>query len=409
MSTAIDVNSTSEHSSAYTQASGMFELTEEQLMVREMCRGFAEKELKEQAVEIDRTHRFPLETTRKLGELGIMGVVYPGEYNGAEMDYVSYAIAVEEISRICASSGVIVSAHNSLCLSPIYYFGTKEQKEKYLPKLCSGEHIGAFGLTEPDAGSDSGGTKTTAIKNDGQYLLNGSKNFITNGEYADVHVTLAVTDKNAGKNKNTSFFIIEKGDPGFSVGKVEDKLGICASSTTEMVYTDCVLPDDRMLGKPGEGFKIAMHTLDGGRVGIGAQALGIAQAALEEAAKYANQRVQFGASIGRLQAIQWMIADMATEIEAARLLIYQAAAMLDKNGSNRKPVSKYAAMAKLYASECAHRCAHKCIQIHGGYGYVKDYIAERLYRDARITEIYEGTSEIQRLVIATGVLSEFAD
>jgi butyryl-CoA dehydrogenase len=387
----------------------MFDLTDEQLMVRNMCREFAEKELREQAVEIDKTHRFPLETTKKLGELGIMGVVYDDKYGGAGMDYVSYAIAVEEISRVCASSGVIVSAHNSLCVSPINYFGTEAQKEKYLPKLCRGEHIGAFGLTEPNAGSDSGGTKTTAVKGGKGYIVNGSKNFITNGEYADVHVTLAVTDKNATKNKNTSFFIIEKGDPGFSVGKVEDKLGICASSTTEMIYEDCDISEDRMLGAPGEGFKIAMHTLDGGRVGIAAQALGIAQASLEEAAKYANMREQFGAPIGKLQAIQWMIADMATEIEAARLLVYQAASLCDKNGANRRPVSKYSAMAKLYASECAHRCAHKCIQIHGGYGYVKDYIAERLYRDARITEIYEGTSEIQRLVVATSVLSEFAE
>jgi len=387
----------------------MFELSEEQMMVRDMCRGFAEKELREQAVEIDKTHRFPLETTRKLGELGIMGVVYPEEYNGAGMDYVSYAIAVEEISRVCASSGVIVSAHNSLCLSPIYYFGTEEQKKKYLPKLCTGEHIGAFAITEPGAGSDSAGTKTVAAKEAGNYILNGTKNFITNGGYADTHVTLAITDKNGQKNKNTSFFIIEKGDPGFSVGKVEEKLGICASSTTEMVYVDCKIPEDRMLGAPGDGFKIAMHTLDGGRVGIAAQALGIAQACLEEGAKYANMREQFGAPIGKLQAIQWMLADMATEIEASRLLVYKAADILSKNGKNRRPASKYAAMAKLYASECAHRCAHKCIQIHGGYGYVKEYIAERLYRDARITEIYEGTSEIQKLVIATNILAEFAE
>jgi butyryl-CoA dehydrogenase len=387
----------------------MFELSEEQLMVRDMCRGFAEKNLREQAVEIDKTHRFPLETTRKLGELGIMGVVYPEDYNGAGMDYVSYAIAVEEISRVCASSGVIVSAHNSLCLSPIYYFGTEEQKKKYLPKLCTGEHIGAFAITEPGAGSDSAGTKTTANKESSGYVINGTKNFITNGGYADVHVTLAVTDKNGAKNKNTSFFIIEKGDPGFSVGKVEEKLGICASSTTEMVYEDCKIPEGRMIGEPGDGFKIAMHTLDGGRVGIAAQALGIAQAALEEGAKYANIREQFGAPIGKLQAIQWMLADMATEIEASRLLVYKAADILSKNGKNRRPAGKYAAMAKLYASECAHRCAHKCIQIHGGYGYVKEYIAERLYRDARITEIYEGTSEIQRLVIATNILAEFAE
>jgi len=387
----------------------MFELSEEQAMVRDMCRGFAEKELREQAVEIDKTHRFPLETTRKLGALGIMGVVYPEEYNGAGMDYVSYAIAVEEISRVCASSGVIVSAHNSLCLSPIYYFGTEEQKKKYLPKLCTGEHIGAFAITEPGAGSDSAGTKTVAVKEGSDYIINGTKNFITNGGYADTHVTLAITDKNGQKNKNTSFFIIEKDDPGFSVGKVEEKLGICASSTTEMVYVDCKIPEGRMLGAPGDGFKIAMHTLDGGRVGIAAQALGIAQACLEEGAKYANMREQFGAPIGKLQAIQWMLADMATEIEASRLLVYKAADILSKNGKNRRPASKYAAMAKLYASECAHRCAHKCIQIHGGYGYVKEYIAERLYRDARITEIYEGTSEIQKLVIATNILAEFAE
>jgi butyryl-CoA dehydrogenase len=387
----------------------MFELSEEHLMVKDMCRGFAEKELKEQAVEIDKTHAFPIETTRKLGELGIMGVVYPENYGGAGMDYVSYAIAVEEISRVCASSGVVVSAHNSLCVSPIYYFGTEEQKKKYLPKLCKGEHIGAFAITEPGAGSDSAGTKTVAVKEGAGYKLNGTKNFITNGGYADVHVTLAVTEKEARKNQNTSFFIIEKNDPGFSVGKVEEKLGICASSTTEMVYVDCIIPEDRMLGKPGEGFKIAMHTLDGGRVGIAAQALGIAQAALEESARYANQREQFGASIGKLQAIQWMLADMATEIEAARLLVYKAADLLTKGAGNRRTASKYAAMAKLYAAEASHRCTHKCIQIHGGYGYVKEYIAERLYRDARITEIYEGTSEIQRLVIATNVLAEFAE
>ena len=387
----------------------MFELSEEQLMVRNMCREFAQNELKEQAVEIDKTHRFPLETTKKLGELGIMGIVYPESYGGAGMDYMSYVIAIEEISRVCASSGVIVAAHNSLCVSPIYYFGTDKQKEKYLPKLCRGQFIGAFALTEPEAGSDSGGTKTVAVKNGSGYILNGSKNFISNGAYADVHIALAVTDKNAAKNKNSTFFIIEKDDPGFSVGKVEDKLGICASSTTEMIYEDCHLPEERMLGETGEGFKIAMHTLDGGRVGVAAQALGIAQAALDAAAAYANVRKQFGAPIAKLQAIQWMIADMATEIECARLLVYKAAQVLDKNGKNRRPAGKYTAMAKLYASECAHRATHKCLQIHGGYGYVKDYIAERLYRDARITEIYEGTSEVQRLVIASNVLSEYEE
>lgn len=387
----------------------MFELTEEQLMLKDMCRGFAEKNLREQAIEIDKTHKFPLETTKKMGDLGLLGIVYPSEYNGADMDYVSYAIACEEISRVCASSGTIVSAHNSLCISPIYYFGTDEQKNNYMPKLCTGEHLGAFAITEPGAGSDSAGTAATAIKDGDYYILNGTKNFITNGEYADIHLTLAVTDKGGIKNKNTSFFIIEKGDPGFTVGKVEDKLGICASSTTEMVYDNCRIPANRLLGKAGEGFKIAMHTLDGGRVGIAAQALGIAQAALEEGAKYANERVQFGAPIAKLQSIQNMIADMATEIEASRLLVYKAAAMLDKYGADRRPVSKNAAMAKLYASECSHRCTHKCIQIMGGYGYVKEYIAERLYRDSRITELYEGTSEIQRLVVAANVLSEYAE
>ena len=387
----------------------MFELTEEQLMVRSMCRDFGEKELKEQAVEIDKSHKFPLETTRKLGELGLMGVMFPDKYNGAGMDYISYAIAVEEISKVCASSGVIVSAHTSLCCSPIYYFGTDAQKEKYLPKLCKGEHIGAFGLTEPGAGSDSGGTKTYADKTGNGFKLNGSKNFITNGQYADVHVTLAVTDKAGKKNKNSTFFIIEKDDKGFSVGKVEEKLGICASSTTEMIYEDCEIPADRMLGAPGDGFKIAMHTLDGGRIGIASQALGIAQAALEAMAKYANQREQFGAPIGKLQAIQWMIADTATEVAAARWLVYNAAALADKYGKERRHFSKEAAMAKLYAAECSHRAAHRCIQVHGGYGYVKEYIAERLYRDARITEIYEGTSEIQRLVIAASVLNEYAE
>ncbi len=382
-----------------------FTLTEEQMMVRDMCKKFADNELKEQAIEIDRTHEFPMETTKKLGEMGIMGVVYPEEYNGSGMDYMCYAIAVEEISRGCASSGVIVSAHNSLCVSPIYYFGTEDQKKKYLPKLCTGEHIGAFAITEPEAGSDAGGTKTKGVLKDGKWILNGSKNFITNGGVADTFVVLAVTEGEGTKGGNSSMFIIEKGMPGFSIGKVEDKLGICASSTTEIIMDNCELSEENLLGNRGDGFKIAMHTLDGGRVGIAAQALGIAQAALDEATSYALERVQFGKPIAKLQAIQWMIADMATEIEAARLLVYQAAAFMGTG--DRKRYSKYAAMAKLYASECAHRCSHKAIQIHGGYGYVKDYIVERLYRDARITEIYEGTSEVQRLVIANSVLKEY--
>ncbi len=366
-----------------------------------MCRSFAENELKPKAEHYDRTHEFPWEHVRKMGEMGLMGVVYPEKYNGAGMDYLSYAIAVEELSRGCASTGVICSAHNSLCLSPIYYFGTEEQKMKYLSKLCTGEWIGCFGITEPEAGSDAAGTKTTAEFKNGKWVLNGTKNFITNGGVSNVAVVMAVTEKGIG-HKGLSFFIIEKGTPGFSVGKTEDKLGICASSTTELVFDNCEIPEENLLGKKGEGFKIAMHTLDGGRVGIAAQALGIAQAAFETAKAYAIERKQFGKSLSSFQAIQWMIADMATEIEAARLLVYQAANYM--NTGERQRYSKYSAMAKLFASETSHRVTHKAIQIFGGYGYVKDYPVERYYRDARITEIYEGTSEIQRLVIANNEL-----
>jgi butyryl-CoA dehydrogenase len=381
-----------------------FNLTEEQTMLKEMCRDFAEKELKPKAEHYDKTHEFPWEHVNKLKEMGIFGVVYPEEYNGSGMDYLSYAIAVEELSRGCASTGVIVSAHNSLCLSPIYYFGTDEQKKKYLTKLTTGEWLGCFGITEPEAGSDAAGTKTTAVLKDGKWLLNGTKNFITNGGVADVSVLTAITDKEKG-HRGLSFFIIEKGTPGFSVGKSEDKLGICASSTTELIFEDCLIPEENLLGNLGDGFKISMHTLDGGRVGIAAQALGIAQAALDAAAAYALERKQFGQSLSKFQAIQWMLADMATEIEAARLLVYQAANYMQTG--ERQRYSKYAAMAKLYASEMSHRVTHKAIQIFGGYGYTKDYPVERYYRDSRITEIYEGTSEIQRLVISNAVLKEY--
>ncbi|PKL37542.1 MAG: acyl-CoA dehydrogenase [Spirochaetae bacterium HGW-Spirochaetae-1] len=383
-----------------------FNLTEEQQMVKDMCRQFAENELKPKAEHYDKTHEFPWDHVKKLKEMGMFGVVYPDKYNGAGMDYLCYAIAVEELSRGCASTGVIISAHNSLCLSPIYYFGTEEHKQKYVSKLTTGEWIGCFGITEPEAGSDAAGTKTTAELKNGKWVLNGTKNFITNGGVADVAVVTAVTDKGIG-HKGLSFFIIEKGTPGFSVGKTEDKLGICASSTTELVFDNCEIPESNMLGKRGDGFKIAMHTLDGGRVGIAAQALGIAQAALDDAAAYAKERKQFGKSISNFQAIQWMLADMATEIEASRLLVYQAANYMQICEGKRQTYSKYCAMAKLYASETSHRVTHKAIQIFGGYGYTKDYPAERYYRDARITEIYEGTSEIQRMVIANNVLNEY--
>ena len=382
----------------------VFELTEEQKMLKDMCRTFAENELKPKAEHYDRTHEFPWEHVKKLSEMGIMGVVYPESLGGAGMDYLSYIIAVEELSRGCASTGVIVSAHNSLCLSPIYYFGTDEQKAKFLPKLCSGEHVGCFGITEPNAGSDAAGTKTTAVLKDGKWILDGTKNFITNGGVAEVAVITAVTEKGVG-NKGLSFFIVEKGTPGFSVGKTEDKLGISASSTTELVFDSCAIPEKNLLGKKGDGFKIAMHTLDGGRVGIAAQALGIAQAALDAAAAYAKERKQFNQSLSNFQAIQWMLADMATEIEAARLLVYNAA--LGIGTGERQKYSKNAAMAKLFASEPSHRVTHKAIQIFGGYGYTKDYPVERFYRDARITEIYEGTSEIMRLVIATNLLRDY--
>jgi len=381
-----------------------FMLSDEQQMVRDMCRKFADNELAPKAAEYDRTHEFPWEPVKKLGEMGMLGVVYPEEYNGAGMDYVCYAIAVEEISRGCASNGVIVSAHNSLCLSPIYYFGTEQQKKKYLSKLTTGEWIGCFGITEPGAGSDAAGTKTTAELKNGKWLLNGTKNFITNGGVADVAVVMAVTEKGVG-HRGLTMFIVEKGTPGFSVGKVEEKLGICASSTTELVFDNCEIPEENILGKKGEGFAIAMHTLDGGRVGIAAQAVGIAQAALDAAAKYAKERVQFNQPIAKLQAIQWMIADMATEIEASRLLTYRAAQLIGTG--DRRKYSRYAAMAKLSAAETSHRVTHKAIQIFGGYGYIKEYPVERHYRDARITELYEGTSEIQRLVISSNVLNDY--
>ncbi len=381
-----------------------FTLTEEQQMVKDMCRQFADNELKPTAEEFDRSHEYPMEHVKKLSELGMMGIVYPEEYNGAGMDYLSYAIAVEELSRGDASVGVIVSAHNSLCLSPIYYYGTEDQKKRWLPKLCTGEWIGCFGITEPSAGSDAAGTTATAELKNGKWVLNGTKNFITNGGVADVAVVTAVTEKGIG-HKGLSFFGIEKGTPGFSVGKTEDKLGICASSTTELVFDNCEIPEENIIGNPGDGFKIAMHTLDGGRMGIAAQALGIAQAALDESATYANEREQFKSPIGQFQGIQWMIADMATEIEASRLLVYQAANFLQTG--ERQRYSRYSAMAKLFASETSHRVTHKAIQIFGGYGYTRDYPVERFYRDARITEIYEGTSEIQRLVIANNVLSDY--
>jgi len=376
-----------------------FELTDEQQLIREAVREFAETEVTPIAAELDRDHRFPRELLPRLAEMNLMGMPYPEKEGGAGADYVSYVISIEELSRACASTAVIVSAHTSLATWPIFKFGTQAQKDQYLNDMASGRRLGAFALTEPAAGTDAGaGTATATMHADG-YALNGSKMFITNAPYADVYVAFAKTDPERG-TRGMSAFIVEKDTPGFSVGEAEHKLGIRGSSTPPVYFSDCRVPREALLGGEGDGFKIAMATLDGGRIGIAAQALGIAQAALDASVAYAKERVQFGKPIATLQAIQWMIADMATEIDAARLLVYRAASCVD----NGRPYSTEGAMAKLFASETATRVAGKAIQIHGGYGYTESYPVERNYRDAKITEIYEGTSEVQRMVIARSTL-----
>jgi len=376
-----------------------FDLSEEQLLVQGMVKEFVASDVAPIAAEIDRNHRFPAELLPKMARLGLMGVPFAEEFGGAGADYVSYAIVLEELARVCASTSVIVSGHTSLGTWPIFEYGTPAQKEKYLHGLMSGEKLAAFALTEPGAGTDAAAGKTTAVLDGDEYVLNGSKIFITNGGYADVYIVTAMTDPASG-TRGISAFIVEKDVPGFSVGEQEQKMGIKASSTTPLYFSDCRIPKDALLGKEGKGFKIAMQTLDGGRIGIAAQALGIAQGALDASVMYAKERVQFGKPIATLQAIQWMIADMATEIDAARLLVYRAA----WNKDNGLSYGKEAAMAKLFASETATRVAGKAIQIHGGYGFTESYPVERAYRDAKITEIYEGTSEVQRMVIAGDVL-----
>ncbi|GAB4338112.1 MAG: acyl-CoA dehydrogenase [Candidatus Abyssubacteria bacterium] len=378
-----------------------FDLTEEQRMIQEMARSFAEKEVAPLAAKLDETHEFPVELARKMGELGLMGIAVPEEYGGAGMDYVCYVVALEEISRACANTGVVMSANNSLACGPILANGTEEQKHKFLAPMASGQKIGCFGLTEPGAGSDAGNQKTTAVLDGNEWVLNGNKVFITNGTHADIAVVFAVTDKEKG-SRGISAFIVEKGTPGFRAGKAEKKLGLNASGTAELIFEDCRIPKDQLLGERGAGFKIALQTLDGGRIGIAAQAIGIARAAMEQSCKYALERVQFGQPIAKFQAIQWMLADMAVEIDAARLLAYRAAQMQ----SRKQRFTKEAAMAKLFASETAMKTATKAVQIHGGYGYSKEYPVERNFRDAKITEIYEGTSEIQRLVIAASLLKQ---
>ena len=378
-----------------------FQLTKEQEFVRKMVSDFATTEVEPIAADIDAEHRFPEETVEKMAKYGLLGVPFPTEYGGAGGDHISYAITVEELARKCASTAVICSAHTSLCCWPIFNWGTEEQKRKYLPDLLSGKKLGAFGLTEPGAGTDASGQQTRAQDCGDYWLLNGAKVFITNGGYADVFVVMAMTDKSKG-NHGISSFIVEKGDEGLSIGKTEDKMGICASSTTELIFQNCKVPKDRILGEVGDGFKVAMSTLDGGRIGIASQALGIAQGALDVTVDYMKARKQFGKSLSKFQALQFMVADMATRIEAARLLIYKAADMKDKHLAYG-PAS---AMAKLYAAETAMFVTTKCVQLHGGYGYTKDYPVERMMRDAKITEIYEGTSEAQRMVISRSVLGK---
>lgn len=376
-----------------------FQLDEEQRLVRDMVHDFSQKELAPRAAEVDRTEEFPAENIRKIAELGLMGLPYPEEVGGGGGDYLSYAIAVEEIARACGATALIYAAHVSLGCGLIYYFGTPEQKQRWLPRLCSGQGLGAFGLTEPEAGSDAGATRTTAVRDGDHYILNGSKMWITSGAIADVVICTAKTDPDAG-TRGISCFLVEQGTPGFHPGKNEPKMGLKGSVTSALSLENCRVPASNLLGREGEGFRQMLTALDNGRISIGAMALGLAQAAFDEAVRYARERVQFGQAIAKFQAIQWMIADMATEIDAARLMVYRAAAMKDAG----LPFTKEAAMAKLYASEVAERAAFKAVQIHGGYGYSREYPVERIYRDQRLCSIGEGTSEIQRLVIARKVL-----
>ena len=370
--------------------------TKEQEFVRKMVRDFAETEVEPLAADIDKEHRFPEETVAKMAELGMMGIPFPTKYGGAGGDEISYAITVEELARVCASTAVIVSAHTSLCCWPIYAYGTEEQKMKYLPDLLKGRKLGACGLAGPNAGTDAGGQQTRAVLDGDEWVLDGAKVFITNGGYADTFVVMAMTDKKKGTHGGISSFIVEKGDPGFSIGKTEDKMGIHASSTTELIFQNCRIPKDRLLGEVGDGFKVALSTLDGGRIGIASQALGIAQGAFDVTVDYMKARKQFGKRLSQMQALQFEMAELKTRIHAARLLVYRAAFLEDAH----KPYGEAAAMAKLFAAETAMKVTTKCVQFHGGYGYTCDYPVERMMRDAKITEIYEGTSEVQKLVIA---------
>ena len=380
-----------------------FTLRKEHEMARTLFREFAEKEVNPLAQEVDETEEFPRETARKMAKNGFLGIPVPKEYGGQGCDPLTYVMCVEELSKVCGTTGVIVSAHTSLCCDPIMTFGTEEQKQKYLVPLAKGEKLGAFGLTEPGAGTDAQGQQTKAVADGDDYIINGSKIFITNGKEADVYVIFAVTgtiEKRGRKIKEITAFIVEKGTPGFTFGTKEKKMGIRGSSTYELIFTDCRVPKENMLGKLGQGFKIAMHTLDGGRIGIAAQALGIAEGALERTIAYTKERKQFGKPIAALQNTQFQLADMATKVQAAQLLVYKAAMAK----ATQKEYGFEAAQAKLYAAEVAMEVTTKAVQLHGGYGYTREYDVERMMRDAKITEIYEGTSEVQRMVISAALL-----
>jgi butyryl-CoA dehydrogenase len=380
-----------------------FTLSKKHEMARSLFKEFAENEVKPLAQETDENEQFPEETVKKMAKCGFMGIPVPKEYGGQGCDPLTYTMCVEELSKVCGTTGVVVSAHTSLCIDPIMTYGTEEQKQKYIPDLASGKKLGAFGLTEPGAGTDAQGQQTKAVLDGDEWVINGSKCFITNGKYADVYIVIAVTgiiEKRGRKMKEISAFIVEKGTPGFTFGTKEKKMGIRGSATYELIFEDCRIPKDNLLGKQGRGFGIAMHTLDGGRIGIAAQALGLAEGALDATIAYVQERKQFGRSISKFQNTQFQIADMATKVEAAKLLVYKAAMAK----ATQKVYSVEAAMAKLYAAEVAMEVTTKAVQLHGGYGYIREYDVERMMRDAKITEIYEGTSEVQRMVISGNVI-----
>ena len=379
-----------------------FSFTDEQQQLRRSVREFAEGEIAPHVMEWDEASHFPVEIMPKLAEMGLLGVLFPEKYGGAGLGYIEYSIAIEELARVDGSVGLIVAAHNSLCSNHIYKFGTEAQKQKFLVPLARGKNIGAWSLTEPEAGSDAGGTRTTAVRNGSHWILNGAKTFTTNGRYADVCVAMAVTNREKASH-GISALILEKGMAGFRPGKKENKLGMRASDTSEVIFSDCRVPGENLLGQEGEGFINSLQILDGGRISIAALALGMAQGAFEAATRYAKQRKQFGKTIGEFQAIQFKLADMATQIEAARLLVYQAAWLADRKDAR---FTRESSMAKLFASEIAVRVANEAVQIHGGYGFIKDYPVEKYYRDVKLCTIGEGTSEIQKLVIARQLLGK---